>query len=197
MAAGRFVRRVIGLLGGSFNPAHAGHVHISLYALKKLRIDEIWWLVSPHNPLKAKNSLADYGTRFASAREITRGHRRIRVSDIEARRALRYSWQTIALLQKKYPRVRFVWLMGADNLAGFHRWARWRQILAMLPVVVFDRAPFSYTAVASPAAAYSRRFLLKDSGIDGSWPAPSLHFARLSRAPQSATALRKTLGKCG
>ena len=104
-------RRTIGLLGGSFNPAHGGHLHITLYALKKLGLDEVWWLVSPHNPLKTSSELAEYEKRLASARALAVPHRRIRVLDLEAKEHLRYSFQTIDWLQRHFPAARFVWLM--------------------------------------------------------------------------------------
>lgn len=187
--------RTVGLLGGSFNPSHAGHLHISRYALKKLNLDELWWLVSPHNPLKDKNTLADYRERFASARKMTAGEQRIHVSDLEAQMGTQYTYQTIRQLMRRFPRLRFVWLMGADNLAGFHRWQRWDWLLEHVPIVVFDRVPFSHTAMVSPAALRARRFLLKDKDIGRKWPSPSLHFVRLKRTPESSTAIRKSLEK--
>ncbi len=168
--------RVVGLLGGSFNPAHAGHLHISEYALAALGIDEIWWLVSPKNPLKNADSLADYSERFASAKAITKGNRRIFVSDIEQKIGVKYTYQTIEYLQNKYKGTKFVWLMGADNLAGFHRWQRWQDILRMLPIIVFDRAPYSFTSLASKTNLRMRR---------------SIRFARLRRDAHSSTEIRK------
>lgn len=185
--------RIVGLLGGSFNPAHEGHVHISLYALHKLKLDEVWWLVSPHNPLKDKQTLADYDVRFASAKALAR-HPRITVSDIEQRKDLRYTYRTLRYLKKHHPGVTFVWLMGADNLDGFHRWQRWQWIMAHMPIVVFDRAPFSHKALAAKAALRARRFILHSNKISGNWAPPLLHIARLKLAPQSSTAIRKTAG---
>lgn len=187
-------RRVIGLLGGSFNPAHGGHLHISQHALKSLGLDEVWWLVSPQNPLKSKDSLAVYGQRLQSARKVASADRRIRVTDIEARYRLRFSWQTISLLKKRYPQIRFVWLMGADNLAHFHRWRRWQHILTMLPVVVFDRAPYSHTSLRSKTYLRMQRFLLKNNHINADTTAPGLLFVHLRRDPRSSSALRKKLG---
>jgi len=172
--------RVVGLFGGSFNPAHSGHLHISEYALKKLGMDEIWWLVSPKNPLKSADSLADYSERFASAKELTKHNRQIFVSDIEQKIGTKYSYQTIAYLQKKHKGTRFIWLMGADNLALFHRWQRWQEILEMLPVTVFDRSPYSFTSLASKTCLRMRR---------------NLRFARMRRDPNSSTAIRKNQKK--
>lgn len=187
--------RTIGLLGGSFNPAHSGHLHITLYALKKLKLDEVWWLVSPHNPLKSANSLAAYEERLQSARAITAPFKHIRVLDIEARLGTRYSWQIVKLLKQRCPKAHFVWLMGADNLAQFHRWRRWQYLLSALPVAVFDRAPYSHTAPRSKAMARMRRFLLKDNEIIGLKAAPSLQFVHLKRDPVSSTEIRKYLKK--
>lgn len=188
--------RVIGLLGGSFNPAHEGHLHISRYALDKLHMDEVWWLVSPHNPLKDKNTLADYEQRLASAQRVGK-YPRIRILDFERRHKLQYTFKTLQMLKRKYPQHQFVWLMGADNLAGFHRWQRWKDILHMLPVVVFDRAPHIYTALTGQAAHYMHKFMLKNNVINRRWDTPSLAFIRLRRNSTSATDIRKTLGKPG
>jgi nicotinate-nucleotide adenylyltransferase len=187
--------RTIGLLGGSFNPAHGGHRHITLFALRALGLDEVWWLVSPHNPLKSKESLADYGQRVASARQVAGGNRRIRVLDIEQRLATRYSFETIDALKKRHPGTRFVWLIGADNLSRFHRWRRWQYVLDTLPVAVFDRAPYSHTAPRSRAMSYGRRFIMKNSEVNGSWRAPGLLFVHLRRDPLSSTSLRNMLGE--
>lgn len=187
--------RSIGLLGGSFNPAHGGHLHITLYALKKLGFDEVWWLVSPQNPLKKAESLAAYEQRLQSAKDVAKAHPGIRVLDIEAKMGTRYSWQTIALLQQRFARVHFAWLMGADNLEQFHRWKKWRNIFASLPVIVFDRAPYSHTALRSRAYTYMHKFLLKSISIHPLKTAPNLVFVHLRRDPMSSSHLRKTLGK--
>jgi nicotinate-nucleotide adenylyltransferase len=187
--------RIIGLLGGSFNPAHGGHLHITQYALHRLGIDEVWWLVSPKNPLKSTQSLADYEDRLAGAKTMAAGHRHIRVSDLEKQEGLRYSYQTIALLKRRYPAVQFVWLMGADNLAQFHRWRRWRQILATIPIAVFDRAPYSHTALRSQAATGARKFLMKDNALNWRKPPPLLAFIHLRRDATSSTDIRKHLEK--
>ena len=145
----------VGLLGGSFDPAHAGHLHISERALAALRLDRVWWLVSPGNPLKPE-APAGLGRRMAAARRLVRD-RRIVVTDIERRIGTRYTAATLVELRRRYPGVRFVWLMGADNLAGFHRWDRWRSILAMVPVAVLARPGEQLRAGLSPTArAYAR-----------------------------------------
>lgn len=187
--------RTIGLLGGSFNPAHGGHLHITLHALHRLGFDEVWWLVSPRNPLKTAESLASYEQRLQSAREVAAHCPRIRVLDVERTAGTHYSYETLALLRQKYPAAQFVWMMGADNLAQFHRWKRWQHILATVPVAVFDRAPYSHTSLRSKTMIRGRKFLLKSMGI-GSWnAAPRLVFVHLRRSPISATSLRKTLGE--
>lgn len=186
--------RTVGILGGSFNPAHLGHLYISEYALKKLGIDEIWWLVSPHNPLKDKNTLADYNHRLKSARNITSSNRNIYVSDVENRLKLKYTYKTIVTLKKSYHGTNFIWLMGADNLAGFHKWQNWQDILRLVPVIVFDRSPYSFSSLKSKTYIKMKRFLLNDSGIIARRTAPTLHFVHLKRSPYSSTDIRKTLG---
>jgi nicotinate-nucleotide adenylyltransferase len=187
--------RTIGILGGSFNPAHGGHLHITLYALKKLGLDEVWWLVSPQNPLKSGASLASYEERLRSAREMAARHPGIRVMDIEAKAGTRYTWQTMALLRRRFPAVHFVWLMGADNLAQFHRWRRWQQLLVSMPLVVFDRAPYSHTSLRSKAFIRAKKFALKNSDVAAFPPAPALMFVHLRRDALSSSFLRKKLGK--
>jgi nicotinate-nucleotide adenylyltransferase len=145
----------IGLLGGSFDPAHAGHLHITLWSLKALRLDRVWWLVSPGNPLKP-DAPAGLERRLVAARRLARD-RRVAVTDLEARIGTRHTAAMLIELRRRYPGVRFVWLMGADNLAGFHRWDRWRAILAMVPVAVLARPGGQLRAGLSPAArAYAR-----------------------------------------
>lgn len=127
----------IGLLGGSFDPAHEGHAHITREALRRLNLDRVWWLVSPGNPLKAQGP-APMPQRLARAREVME-HPRVTITDIEARIGTRYTAQTLERLLALYPGVHFVWLMGADNLAGFPRWDRWTTIAAQVPLAVFAR----------------------------------------------------------
>ena len=141
----------VGLLGGSFNPAHRGHRHISLIALSRLRLDCVWWLVSPQNPLKPASGMAPYADRVARARARA-AHPRIRICTAEARFGTRRTADTLARLVPMYPRHRFVWLMGADNLAEIHRWHRWRAVFAALPVAVFDRPAHTAAALGSRAA---------------------------------------------
>jgi len=155
----------IGLLGGSFNPAHAGHLHISLEALRRLKLDQVWWLVSPQNPLKSSKDMATYEKRFASACEITAKHCNIIVSNFEKIHNLTYTYATLRELKKRHPKVKFVWIMGADNLAGFHKWQNWRSILNIMPMVIFDRSPFSHTGLRSKAANALKRLRLNEKTV--------------------------------
>jgi len=151
--AGRPVARpgqTVGLLGGSFDPAHAGHAHITREALKRLRLDRVWWLVSPGNPLKDRGP-APLAARMAGARAVMT-HPRVVVTDIEAGLGTRRTADTLARLRALYPGVRFVWLMGADNLAQFHRWGRWRAIADMVPIAVLARPGARLRSRRSPAA---------------------------------------------
>jgi nicotinate-nucleotide adenylyltransferase len=141
---------VIGLLGGSFDPAHEGHVHITHEALKRMGLDRVWWLVTPGNPLKARQP-APMAERLAHARGLLRDPRVV-VTDLEERLGTRFTADTIARLRAIYPGVTFVWLMGADNLAQFHRWDRWRDIMAMVPVGVLARPGSGLRARLSVAA---------------------------------------------
>ncbi len=140
----------VGLLGGSFDPAHEGHAHITREALKRLGLDAVWWLVSPGNPLKREGPAA-MERRLAAARAVMR-HPRVIITGIEARIGTRYTAQTLAALQARYPGVRFVWLMGADNMAGFHRWDRWETIMGRVPVAVLARPGAGLAAQGSKAA---------------------------------------------
>lgn len=140
----------IGLLGGSFDPPHAGHVHITLQAMKLFGLDRVWWLVSPGNPLKP-DAPADLERRMAAARALMR-HPRVAVTDLEAQLGTRYTAATLEALRRHWPGVRFVWLMGADNLASFHRWDRWPDIMAAVPVGVLARPGQQLRAGLSPAA---------------------------------------------
>ncbi len=148
--------RRIGLLGGSFNPAHGGHLHISRLALSRLDLDEVWWLVSPQNPLKPAAGMAPFAERLAQAADIAAADRRIKVSDIEARLGTRYTADTLKALTRRFPRARFVWLMGGDNLAQLPYWKRWQDIVGTVPIAVFDRPGSSLRALAGSAGAALR-----------------------------------------
>jgi nicotinate-nucleotide adenylyltransferase len=146
----------VGLLGGSFNPAHEGHRYISLLALKRLRLDEVWWLVTPQNPLKSVRDTAPYEVRLKAAMQVAR-HPRIRASDIERQLGTIHTADTLVLLRQRFAKARFVWLMGADNLLQISEWKNWRGIFRTVPIAVFSRAPYSMMALAAPAArAYAK-----------------------------------------
>jgi nicotinate (nicotinamide) nucleotide adenylyltransferase/ribosome silencing factor RsfS/YbeB/iojap len=145
--------RRIGLLGGSFNPAHGGHLHISLLALKHLALDQVWWLVAPQNPLKPADGMASFTTRLERARQVAAAHPRIIVSDLEDRLgASYYTADTLTVLRRRLPRLRLVWLMGSDNLLQIPRWERWTEIFNTVPVAVFDRPTYSLKALSGLAA---------------------------------------------
>lgn len=142
---------VIGLLGGSFNPPHQGHVLISRIAYERLGLDRVWWLVTPGNPLKDKTELAPLAARLAAARELA-PQRVVTVTDFEAGLPTAFTAATLSYLLARYPGVHFVWLMGADNLAQIHRWQRWRSIFERVPVAVVNRPDWHLRALSSPAA---------------------------------------------
>lgn len=191
-AAPRLTDRRIGLLGGSFNPAHAGHVHVSLEALKRLDLDEVWWLVSPQNPLKAADGMAGLEQRLAGARAITAAHKRLRVTDLERVLGTRYTIDTVRALRRHYPRARFVWLMGADNLRQLPRWKGWAALVESIPIAVIDRPGFAPAALSgAPAHRYAGARLAPAAArslADRAAPAWTFLYTRLN--PLSATALR-------
>lgn len=159
-------------------------------------MDAVWWLVSPQNPLKSADIMADYNERFSSAKNITRHNRNIFISDIEQKINTRYTYHTLSQLKKRYPNTKFIWLMGADNLSGFHRWQHWQRILELVPIVVFDRAPYSFVSLTSKTYIYMRKFLLnKNNTTKHDYQIPSLKFIRLKRNNTSSTAIRKSNNK--
>ena len=189
-------RRTVGLLGGSFNPAHGGHRRISLFARDALGLDEVWWLVSPGNVLKPAKGMASLPARLASARRQAR-LAPIWPTAIEAELGTRYTVDTLIALVRRYPKMRFVWLMGADNLAQFHRWKHWRKIARTMPIAVMARPGYDAAAVASPAMAWLRRFRQRPGRFahalsvgPASWSAPALVILRFDPDPRSATTLR-------
>jgi nicotinate-nucleotide adenylyltransferase len=189
---GNRLRRTIGLLGGSFNPAHQGHRHISLQALRSLGLDEVWWLVAPQNPLKPVDGMAPLAERLEGATRLVR-HPRIRITALEAELGTRYTADTLAELRRRFPACRFVWLMGADNLAQIVRWGRWTTIFQSVAVAVFDRSPYSYPSLAGKAAkrfAFSRLPAHRGARLADRDP-PAWVFLHLRRHPASATAIRR------
>jgi nicotinate (nicotinamide) nucleotide adenylyltransferase/ribosome silencing factor RsfS/YbeB/iojap len=184
--------RRIGLLGGSFNPAHGGHLHISLLALKRLDLDEVWWLVSPQNPLKPVTGMATFAKRLAGAEALAKGHPRINISAIEAALGTTYTADTIAALQRRFPRTRFVWLMGGDNLAQLPRWRRWTDIVDTVPIAVFDRPQTAPTALAGKAAQRFARVQVEGSSARrlAEMAPPAWVFFHTRLDPRSANEIR-------
>jgi nicotinate-nucleotide adenylyltransferase len=182
----------IGLLGGSFNPAHRGHRRISLAALRALRLDEIWWLVSPGNPLKeGTKDMAPFASRFASAERMAQ-RAPIRVSDVEQRAGTRFTIDTVRLLKQRHPHHEFIWLLGGDTLPDFHKWRDWRDLARELPIAVIRRPGYDSAAHAARAMGWLRRFV-HPSGQAGKWTewsAPAIIFLRLPPDRTSATAIR-------
>lgn len=182
--------QVIGLLGGSFDPAHQGHVHITREALKRFGLDRVWWLVTPGNPLKARQP-APLNRRLSAAQELMK-HPRVDVTDLEAQLGTLYTAETLEALREVYPGVRFVWLMGADNLASLHRWDRWKSILATVPVGVLARPDAEIAALMSPAARCFAGARLRGPDIRGLGlaNAPAWAYVTIPLADESSTAIR-------
>lgn len=186
---GRFVRKIqphlfsgpryagqrIGILGGSFNPAHAGHVHISLLALKNMRLHQVWWLVSPQNPLKTSDDMATFQVRFDSAQKIIAAHPRLVVVDLETQLGTIYTADTLKKLQARFPRAHFVWMMGADNLLQIPRWRDWQKIFTSCDVAAYRRPPYAVGCTRGLAAT---------------------RFWRTRIAPEKAPALARGVKKC-
>lgn len=181
-----------GLLGGSFNPAHGGHRRITLAAIHALDLDEAWWLVSPGNPLKPEAGMAPLAARIGSARRQAR-RAPIRVSAVEREFGTRYTIDTLKRLRRRWPKRRFVWLMGSDNLAQFHLWRDWRAIARLMPIAVIARPGYDAGAFASPAMAWLRRYRRRPASLRNraEWSAPALVILRFDPDRRSATAIRR------
>lgn len=195
MIPGRHDSSRIGLLGGSFNPAHEGHREISLVALKRLQLDAVWWLVSPGNPLKQANDYAPYDERLRTARKVS-DHPRIIISNFEERKGLQYTVDTLETLTALWPQIAFVWLMGADSMASFHRWRDWREIARLAPFAVFNRPGFEASWSSSPAAGALEAFRLEADAaprLAGAEP-PAWVFIDEPKNPLSSTAIREKSG---
>jgi len=183
----------IGLLGGSFNPAHAGHRLVSTMALRQLGLDQVWWLVSPQNPLKSDAGMAPATERLQGATEIA-DHPRIIVTDIETHLGTRYTIDTVHALQQRFQGVRFVWLMGADNMIQLPRWARWQELVETIPIAIYPRPGFTLKARLSPTASKYRSAWLdhSDAALLPQLAAPALCFLEGPQNPISATSIRKS-----
>ena len=184
--------RRIGLLGGSFNPAHDGHRYISLEAIKRLGLDEVWWLVSPQNPLKSESGMASFARRLSHARAVAQ-HPRIHVSTLEAEMGTRYTAYTLQMLGQRYPAARFLWLMGADNLIQFHLWEDWRWIMDNFPVGVLARPGAQVKAGMSPTARRYRRWRLSRAAASRLpvKKAPAWALLTGAMSPASSTEIRQ------
>ena len=177
----------IGLLGGSFDPAHDGHRHLSLQTLKRLKLDYVWWVISPQNPLKSTGP-QDMPHRISAAQTTAR-HPKIVVSDIEERPGTQFTCDTLAALRHLYPRTRFMWLMGADNLAQFHQWRNWKDIIETTPIAVFARPGTRLAALNVPAARQYRTYKC-DAAALAHRHAPAWSFVYMPLHPGSSSAIR-------
>ncbi len=180
-----------GILGGSFNPAHVGHRRITVQAARALGLDEAWWLVSPGNPLKEAEGMASLPCRFASARRAAAGLP-VRVTAIERELGTLYTVDTLRALRRRFPRRRFIWIMGADNLAQFHLWRQWREIASLVPIAVVGRPGYDAPAQAAPAMGWLRRFVRPagQARYWTDWRPPALVLLHLPPDPTSATGIR-------
>ncbi|MEN0088468.1 MAG: nicotinate-nucleotide adenylyltransferase [Pseudomonadota bacterium] len=185
----------VGLFGGSFNPPHGGHLLVAETALTRLHLDQIWWIVTPGNPLKDLSGLAPLADRITASGAIITD-RRIKVTAFEATFPSRFTADMIATVQTRNPAVDFVWVMGADNLAQFHHWQHWQAIAASVPMAVVDRPGSTLSFLSAPAAQYLRRYRVDESDAKdlASMPPPAWTFLHGPRSSQSSTALRARNG---
>jgi nicotinate-nucleotide adenylyltransferase len=180
----------IGLLGGSFNPAHEGHLHVCALALKQLRLDYVWWLVSPQNPLKGQEGMAPFATRLASAGLFAR-HPKILVTGIENQLGTRFTLDTVKALKRRFPHVRFVWLMGSDNFVQLPRWRSWKDIVRAIPIAIVTRPGTALAARNSKAAIrFKNRFVPANARFARRTPPAITTLDAARRNPISATAIR-------
>ena len=195
MPTGLSVGQRIGLLGGSFNPAHEGHLEISLLAISLLELDEVWWLVTPQNPLKSEDGMMPLAERLHSAQNVAADHP-IQVTDIEAELNTNFTAETLVALTDRYPEARFVWLMGADNLCQIHRWRDWSRIFHTVPVAVFARPTYSLRAEKSKAARRFAKYRIKPyrAGSLATRRAPAWVLFKRPLNPVSATKIRTARG---
>jgi nicotinate-nucleotide adenylyltransferase len=185
----------IGLMGGTFNPPHEGHAVCALTALNRLKLDQLWWMVTPGNPLKSGAGLPELEARMAASRDFARSPA-IKITGFEAELGSPYTYATVRFVVRHLPRVHFVWVMGADNLATFHRWQHWRDIAGLVPLAVVDRPGWHLKALASPAARYLARARVPEARaalLPGANP-PAWVFLGTRLSEASSTALRARNG---
>ncbi len=183
----------IGLYGGSFNPAHEGHLHVALEALKRLDLDEIWFLVSPGNPLKSDDGMAPFKDRRASVIKLINKHPRMKTRSLECKLGTRYTADTVSALKSELPRTNFVWLMGADSLADFDKWRDWKNIAETVPIAVFDRSGYALSGFRSGLAQQYARYSVTPKQLTRN-QAPAWTFVTIPRHPGSATDIRSQNG---
>lgn len=185
----------IGLMGGTFNPPHSAHLANSQLALRRLGLDRLWWLVTPGNPLKSHSTLAPLNQRLEASRRLAR-HPAIRVTAFEESLGTAYTAEALMFLKTRFPGVHFVWIMGGDNLAGFHRWRHWRRIAEAFPIAVIDRPAWRLKALASPAARALARYRLPDerAALLANRKAPAWVYLSNKLLPHSSTAIRSANG---
>ena len=189
----------IGLVGGSFNPAHAGHIHMSLQACFKLGLDQVWWLISPQNPLKSQTNMASLSYRLAKAHDITAPYSFIHVVAPEANLPSNFTYETVKYLKNTMTLARMTWIMGADNLVQLRQWQRYKSFISLLPIAVIDRPSYSYEAMSAGRHLFKRRYTtaqlrhrLRESRVD----LPSWCFITGQRHQASATAIRQNCATC-
>ena len=190
-----FAQKRIGILGGSFNPAHRGHLHVSKQALDLMFLDEVWWMVSPQNPLKSSNGMADFDVRIESAQIMARDSR-ITVTDIEADLGTTYTAETLRKLKEIYSKANFVWLMGADNLIQISKWKDWQDIFRTVPIAVFTRPTYTRRALTGFAAKRFSRYRIGEGQVNklSIMQAPAWSFLNIKPDPISATRVRSGVG---
>ena len=181
----------IGILGGSFNPPHNGHLHISLHALKRLDLDSVWWLVSPGNPLKSHDELLSLQDRIDLCADFSK-HFKIQITAFEAIRNSPYTYDSLRYLSSRFSQTKFVWIMGADNLKHFHKWQKWKEIIRLMPILIVDRPQYRYQALSSNAAQYLRPFYKKEEEFRQffSFDLPAWTFLNLRLNSLSSTDIR-------
>ena len=182
--------RKIGILGGSFNPAHEGHLYISQQAIALLGLDEVWWLVAKQNPLKSSDDMESFSTRFGSAEKMTKDDANIIVSDFEQQYDTQYTRDSLQKLLQMHPQNKFIWLMGSDNLKNFHKWKNWQEIFQLAPIAVLNRDKEDKTSLESPAAKEFSKSRIKPNKLINH-TLPAWCFLDIDVHPASSTAIRK------